>query len=113
MPFILFSSYDSMTKSAKEKLAIKLSETEKPESCMEDRPVFPVINAATVLIHLVGPGATYYITTCRNLHSTEIFIIMPIRKFSVMLTLLAIYKNVVWFISLSLGLAAFIFFQTI
>lgn len=55
VPFTLFSSHASMTKSAKERLAVKLSETEKPESYRKGKPVFPVINAATVLTDLVGP----------------------------------------------------------
>ena len=57
--FTLFSSHDSMTKSAKEKLAVKLSETEKPDSYRKGKPVFPVINAATVLTDLVGPESHF------------------------------------------------------
>lgn len=57
--FTLFSSHDSMTKSAKEKLAVKLSETEKPDSYRKGKPVFPDINAATYLTDLVGPESRF------------------------------------------------------
>jgi hypothetical protein len=44
-----------MAKSAKENLAVKLLETdlEKHDSYSKCKPVFPVINAATVLTDLV------------------------------------------------------------
>ena len=48
-----------MTKSAKEKLAVKLSETEKPDSYRKGKPVFPVTNTATVLTDLVGPVSLF------------------------------------------------------
>jgi hypothetical protein len=43
--FPLFSSHDSMSKSTKENLTVKLSETEKPDSYRKGKRVFPVINA--------------------------------------------------------------------
>lgn len=48
-----------MTKSAREKVAVKLSETEKPDSYRRGKPVFPVINATTVLTDLVGPESHF------------------------------------------------------
>lgn len=42
-----------MTKSAKEKLAVKLSETDKTDNDRKGKPVFPIIYAATVLTDLV------------------------------------------------------------
>ena len=59
VPFTLFSSHDSMTKSAKKKLTVKLSETEKPESYRKGKPGFPVINAATVLTNIIGPESHF------------------------------------------------------
>ena len=47
----------------KKKLAVKLSEIEKPESCKKGKPVFPVINAATVLTDLVGPESHFLFDT--------------------------------------------------
>ena len=52
-----------MTKSAKEKLAVKLSETEKPESYRKGKPVFPVNNAATVFTDLIGPESHFLFDT--------------------------------------------------
>lgn len=54
MPFILFSSHDSMTGSGKEKLSVLLSEAERPGGYRKSKPVFPVINEATVVTNLVG-----------------------------------------------------------
>lgn len=57
--FTLFSSNDIMTKSAKEELAVKLSETENPDSYRRGKPIFPVINEATLLTDLVGPESHF------------------------------------------------------
>lgn len=59
VPFTLFSSHPSMTKSVKEEIAVKLSETEKPESYRRGKPVFPTIGGSTTLTDLVGPDSYF------------------------------------------------------
>ena len=54
-----------MTKCEKEKLTLKLSETEKPDSYRTGKPVFPVINRATVLTDLVGPESHFLFDALR------------------------------------------------
>ena len=41
-----------------------MSETEKPESYRKGKPMFPVINAATVLTDLVGPESHFLGVKC-------------------------------------------------
>uniref|UniRef100_A0A0K2UTC1 Uncharacterized protein n=1 Tax=Lepeophtheirus salmonis TaxID=72036 RepID=A0A0K2UTC1_LEPSM len=54
----LFSSQE-FTSHIKQKLAIKLSKTEKMVSYRKGTPVIPVINQTTSLIDLVGPESHF------------------------------------------------------
>ena len=49
----------------KEKVAVKLSETEKHESYRKGKAVFPVIKIATVLTDLVGPESHFLFDALR------------------------------------------------